>query len=52
MPTPHWIDQKGRRNTLDNTLEPADKDAIQVYLDIKSAWLNLDIFLSKEKKNH
>lgn len=23
------LDQKGRRNTLDNTLEPADKDAIQ-----------------------
>ncbi len=24
------LDQRGRRNTLDNTLEPADKDAAQV----------------------
>uniref|UniRef100_A0A8C2WIH6 Catenin delta 1 n=1 Tax=Cyclopterus lumpus TaxID=8103 RepID=A0A8C2WIH6_CYCLU len=24
------LDQRGRRNTLDNTLEPADKDAVQV----------------------
>lgn len=25
------LDQRGRRNTLDNTLEPADKDAVQVH---------------------
>ena len=24
------LDQRGRRNTLDNTLEPADRDAVQV----------------------
>lgn len=24
------LDQRGRRNTLDNTLEPADKDGVQV----------------------
>uniref|UniRef100_A0A665WDF6 Catenin delta-1-like n=1 Tax=Echeneis naucrates TaxID=173247 RepID=A0A665WDF6_ECHNA len=26
------LDQRGRRNTLDNTLEPADKDGVQVNL--------------------
>lgn len=24
------LDQRGRRNTLDNTLDPADKDGVQV----------------------
>lgn len=24
------LDERGRRNTLDNSLEPADKDAVQV----------------------
>uniref|UniRef100_A0A667WYF2 Catenin delta 1 n=1 Tax=Myripristis murdjan TaxID=586833 RepID=A0A667WYF2_9TELE len=27
------LDQRGRRNTLDNTLEPADRDAVQVNMN-------------------